>query len=110
MPSFNFVLLTIIGTGIVTWLSRIIPFVLLKKFQLSKGVIEFLSFVPIAIMSALWFENLFVQHIGHLPSIEWGNFLASIPTVISAIISKNLLVIVIVGVISLGIVRMVLGM
>lgn len=110
MPSFNFVLLTIIGTGIVTWLSRIIPFVLLKKFQLSKGVIEFLSFVPIAIMSALWFENLFVQHIGHLPSIEMGNFLASIPTVVSAIITKNLLVIVIVGVISLGIVRFAFGL
>ncbi|WP_462394792.1 AzlD domain-containing protein [Lentilactobacillus parabuchneri] len=109
MPSFNFVLLTIVGTGVVTWLSRIIRFVVLKKFQLSKGVIEFLSFVPIAIMSALWFENIFVQHIGHLPSIEWGNFLASLPTVASAIISKNLLVIVIVGVISLGVIRLLMG-
>lgn len=109
MPSFNFVLLTIVGTGVVTWLSRIIPFVVLKKFQLSKGVIEFLSFVPIAIMLALWFENIFVQHIGHLPSIEWGNFLASLPTVASAIISKNLLVIVIVGVISLGVIRLLMG-
>lgn len=109
MPSFNFVLLTIVGTGVVTWLSRIIPFVVLKKFQLSKGVIEFLSFVPIAIMSVLWFENIFVQHIGHLPSIEWGNFLASLPTVASAIISKNLLVIVIVGVISLGVIRLLMG-
>ncbi|APR07581.1 Branched-chain amino acid transport protein (AzlD) [Lentilactobacillus parabuchneri] len=109
MPSFNFVLLTIVGTGVVTWLSRIIPFVVLKKFQLSKGVIEFLSFVPIAIMSALWFENIFVQHIGHLPSIEWGNFLASLPTVASAMISKNLLVIVIVGVISLGVIRLLMG-
>ncbi|WP_314322255.1 AzlD domain-containing protein [Lentilactobacillus parabuchneri] len=109
MPSFNFVLLTIVGTGVVTWLSRIIPFVVLKKFQLSKGVIEFLSFVPIAIMSALWFENIFVQHIGHLPSIEWGNFLASLPNVASAIISKNLLVIVIVGVISLGVIRLLMG-
>lgn len=75
MSSFNFVLFTIIGTGLVTWLSRILPFVILKKFKLSAGVVEFLSFVPIAIMSALWFENLFVQHIGHLPSIDWGTFL-----------------------------------
>lgn len=110
MPSFNFVLMTIIGTGIVTLLSRITPFVVLKKFQLSKGVVEFLSFVPIAIMSALWFENLFVQHIGHLPSIDWENFLASLPTVLAAVISKNLLVIVVVGVISLGVIRLVMGM
>ena len=110
MSSFNFVLFTIIGTGLVTWLSRILPFVILKKFKLSAGVVEFLSFVPIAIMSALWFENLFVQHIGHLPSIDWGNFLASVPSIISAVIWKNLLVIVIIGVISLGCLRLFFGM
>lgn len=110
MSSFNFVLLTIVGTGVVTWLSRILPFVILKKFKLSPGVVQFLSFVPIAIMSALWFENLFIQHIGHLPSIDWGNLLASIPSIINAVIWKNLLVIVIVGVISLGCLRLFFGM
>lgn len=110
MSSFNFVLFTIIGTGLVTWLSRILPFVILKKFKLSAGVVEFLSFVPIAIMSALWFENLFVQHIGHLPSIDWGNFFASVPSIISVVIWKNLLVIVIIGVISLGCLRLFFGM
>ena len=110
MSSFNFVFMTIVGTGLVTWLSRITPFILLKKFRLSAGVVEFLSFVPIAIMSALWFENLFIQHLGQLPAIDWDNLLASIPTVISAIISKNLLVIVIVGVVSLAILRLGFGM
>ncbi|KRM79096.1 hypothetical protein FD36_GL000886 [Fructilactobacillus sanfranciscensis DSM 20451] len=66
---------------------------------------EFLSFVPVVIMSALWFNGLFVQHLGHLPSLNIENLLASIPTVISAIISKNLLVIVAVGILSLAIIR-----
>ncbi|KRM11102.1 Branched-chain amino acid transport protein [Lentilactobacillus farraginis DSM 18382 = JCM 14108] len=98
------------GSGIATWLSRIMPFVILKKFKLSAGVIEFLSFVPIAIMSALWFENLFIQHLGHLPSLNVPNLIASLPTILSAIISKSLLVTVVVGVISLAFLRLVLGM
>lgn len=108
MVSFNFVLITVLGCGLVTWLSRILPFWILRKVKLSPRVVEFLSFVPIMIMSALWFENLFHQHIGHLPSIDYPNLLASLPTIISAIISKSLLVIVIVGVISLAIVRFIM--
>ncbi|MFD1465171.1 AzlD domain-containing protein [Lapidilactobacillus mulanensis] len=106
MPSFKFVLLTIIGCGVVTWLSRILPFVLLKKFSLSKAVVEYLSFVPVVIMSALWFSNLFTQHLGHLPELNVNNLLASMPRVVSAIISKNLLVIVLVGLLSLAAIRL----
>ena len=68
----------------------------------------YLSFVPIVIMSALWFSQLFTQYLGRLPSINWENLLASLPTLISAIISKNLLVTVIVGIISLALIRMVI--
>lgn len=56
MPSSNFILLTILGSGLATWLGRIMPFVILKKFRLSAKMVEFLSFVPISIMSVLWFE------------------------------------------------------
>ncbi|WP_125771291.1 AzlD domain-containing protein [Companilactobacillus furfuricola] len=105
MLSFNFVLMTIVGCGLATWLSRVLPFWVLRKVKLSPRVIEFLSFVPIVIMSALWFENLFHQHLGHLPTIDFPNLIASVPTVFSAIISKSLLVIVIVGIISLAVVR-----
>lgn len=105
MPSFNFVLMTIIGCTLVTWLSRVVPFILLKKFQLSKLANEYLSFVPIVIMATLWFTSLFHQNIGRLPSINWENLIASVPTVLAAIISKNLLIIVIIGIISLAIIR-----
>jgi branched-subunit amino acid transport protein len=105
MLSIEYVLLTILGCSLATWLSRIIPFVILKKFTLSKRIVEFLSFVPVAIMSALWFESLFIQHIGHFPTINFDNLLASIPTVLTAVISKNLLLIVLVGVLTLAIVN-----
>lgn len=105
MPSSSFILLTIVGCGLATWLSRVTPFIILKKYQLSPAIIEFLSFVPIVIMAALWFENLFHQNLGHLPSINYENFFASIPTVIGAVITKSLLVIVVIGIISLAVVR-----
>ena len=104
----NYVILTILGCTIVTWLSRIVPFILLKKFDLPKPIVEYLSFVPIVIMSALWFNSLFVQRIGECPEINYENFLASLPTVLSAVISKSLLVIVVVGIFSLAIIRLVL--
>lgn len=109
MSTFNYTLLTILGCGLVTWLSRVLPFILLKKFSLSSTVLEYLNFVPIVIMSALWFSSLFTQHLGHLPSVNWPNLIASGPTLLSAILSKNLLVIVIVGVVSLGLIRLVAG-
>ena len=104
----NYVILTILGCTIVTWLSRIVPFILLKKFDLPKPIVEYLSFVPIVIMSALWFNSLFVQRIGEFPEINYENLLASLPTVLSAVISKSLLVIVVVGIFSLAIIRLVL--
>lgn len=107
MSSFEYTLITIIGCGLITWLSRVLPFILLKKMTLSPGVREFLSFVPIVIMSALWFSNLFTQDLGHLPRLNLENCLASVPTLISAIISKNLLVIVAVGIVSLALIRLI---
>lgn len=105
MSLSSYVLLVILCSGLVTWLSRVVPFVLLKEFKLPKVVVNFLGFVPICIMSALWMESLFIQHLGQLPSLNVPNILASVPTLISAMISKNLLVIVIVGVISLAVIN-----
>lgn len=107
MLSFNYVILTIIGCAIVTWLSRVLPFILLKKFDLPKTVNEFLSFVPIVIMSALWFSHLFISNTGHLPDINYEYLIASAPTVLSAAITKNLLVIVLVGMLSLALLRFI---
>lgn len=105
MYTTSYLFFTILGCGLATWLSRVLPFLFIKRMNFSQPVAEFLRFVPIVIMSALWFNSLFVQNLGHLPSIDWENLLASLPTVLSAIISKNLLVIVIVGMISLAALR-----
>ena len=80
----------------------------IKKFTLPKAVVEFLSFVPIVIMSTMWFCNLFTAQPGQLPKANLEYLVASVPTFIAAVISKSLLVIVIVGVVSLALLRLIL--
>lgn len=101
----SYVLWTIIGCGIVTWLSRVLPFVLVKEFTIPKPFIKFLSFVPVAIMTALFVENILNFHQGNWPTINWESFYAAIPTVIAVVISRSLLITAIVGVISMALVR-----
>ncbi|WPC16713.1 AzlD domain-containing protein [Pediococcus inopinatus] len=100
------VLWTIIGCGIVTWLSRVIPFVLVKNFDLPKWLIQYLSFVPLVIMTALIMENIFTHHAGSLPTVNYENLLATVPTFVAAIISKSLIVIVVVGIVSMALIRL----
>jgi len=107
VSSSNYIYLTIIGCGIATWLSRVLPFFILKKFSLPKVVVDFLSFVPIVIMSTMWFSNLFTARPGQLPKVNLEFLMASIPTFIAAVISKSLLVVVIVGIIALAILRLI---
>ncbi|MDN2454373.1 AzlD domain-containing protein [Lactobacillus sp. UCMA15818] len=105
MYSFDYVFKIIICSGFVVWLSKVFPLVILKKYKLNDKMVSFLSFVPLTIMSALWFESLFIQHLGQLPSLNIENLAASVPTILSALLTKSLLVIVIVGVVSLAFIR-----
>ncbi|WP_137597260.1 AzlD domain-containing protein [Paucilactobacillus kaifaensis] len=104
----TYILLTILGCGLVTWLSRVIPFILVKNFVLPTNLIKLLSFVPVAIMTALVIQNILIFKIGSWPSVNWLNFGAAIPTIISAFISKSLLIIVIIGIISMALLRFIL--
>ncbi|WP_154022041.1 AzlD domain-containing protein [Ligilactobacillus acidipiscis] len=81
---------------------------MLKKFALSPTVIEFLGFFPITSMAALWFQQIFIQHLGELPGINYLNLCASLPTIISVIVSKNLLVIVTIRIISAALFNLIL--
>ncbi|MFT8329341.1 MAG: AzlD domain-containing protein [Oenococcus oeni] len=90
---------------LVTWFSRLLPFLFLKKFKLATWFIDFLSFVPITIISAILFENLLIEKNGQWPNLNFINCLAAIPTLLAGFLSKSLLIIVIVGVISMALLR-----
>ena len=106
MFSLNLYLLAVIvGTGLVSWLCRVIPFVVLKRFGMPRILSDFLTFVPVAIMAAFVASNMFVQHMGSLPTLNVPNTLAAIPCVITAVLTRSLLAIAAVGVVTMALIR-----
>ena len=93
------------GGCIVTLLPRVLPITILSKIKLNKKVEEFLTYIPISILAALIAVELLT--IDNKFSIQ-GNFLellAAIPTLVVAIKKNNLLLTVVVGIVSIAILR-----
>lgn len=99
----------IVGCALVTWIPRIVPFIFVKKVELPDVVLRWLKYIPICILSALVFESLF--HEGETFVVpDWQSISAFIPTVVVALITKSLSWTVIVGVVSMAVVRFVGGL
>ena len=97
------------GGCIATLLPRILPITILSKIKLNKNVEEFLTYIPISILAALIAVELFT--VDNKFSIQ-GNFLellAAIPTALIAFKKNNLLLTVVVGIVSIAILRFVFG-
>lgn len=98
-------LVVILGCGLVTWLPRVLPFFVVRKMSLPQIVLDFLSYIPLCILTALLVQNLLIYQEGKFPAIHYPYLLATIPTLISAIVTKNLLWIVMVGMASMALIR-----
>lgn len=98
--------LIILGCALVTWLPRIIPFVLVKAMPIPTIMMRFLAYIPVCILSALVYESLFEQ--GHtITTLNVLNTIAFVPTLFVAIWSRSLSKTVIVGVVTMAILRYV---
>ncbi|WP_099355071.1 AzlD domain-containing protein [Fredinandcohnia onubensis] len=98
------ILLIILGSAIVTFIPRVIPFIVIRKIGLPKIVIKWLSFIPICIFTALIVDSFIIQD-ESLLSIDWRVLAAIIPTLIVAIWTKSLSVTVIVGIVCMATIR-----
>ncbi|WP_214721221.1 AzlD domain-containing protein [Exiguobacterium sp. s192] len=94
--------------GLVTLIPRILPFLLMHGLTLPRLLTEWLSFIPVCLLSALFFQNLLVAQNGGYPTLSLLHLAASIPTVLVALTSKSLSWSVIIGVISMATFRFVL--
>lgn len=103
----RYILVTILLCGLVTWLSRVVPFAIIKNMTVPAWLINFLSFVPVAIMTAIFVESLLTYHAGHWPGINLPNVYASIPAILAGVLTKSLLAVVIVGVVAMAALRLV---
>jgi len=103
----SYILITILLCGLVTWLSRVVPFAIIKNLTVPNWLIRYLSFVPVAIMTAIFVESLLIYHAGHWPGFDWANIYASIPAILAGILTKNLLAVVMTGIIAMALLRLV---
>lgn len=97
-------ILLMLGCAIVTWLPRVIPFILVRNVQLPDVVLRWLSYIPVCILSALVLESLFDAE-KNLVTFDWFNLGALIPTLITAIATKSLSKTVVVGVLTMALLR-----
>ncbi|REE69656.1 branched-subunit amino acid transport protein [Paenibacillus taihuensis] len=101
------ILLIIIGSCIVTFIPRVLPLIVLSRLQLPDWGMRWLNYVPIAVMAALVGQELFMKDGAISPLRNNLELIASLPTFLTAIIARSLLGTVVVGIISIMVLRFV---
>jgi len=97
--------LAIFLMALVTVLPRITPFWILGKRKIPEGLVYWLSFVPVCLLGAIVLPSVFVQN-GSL-DVSLGNhpLIASVPALVSALISRSIFSTILVGMASLCFLR-----
>ena len=103
----SWVFFVIVISAVVTWIPRILPFVLVKYRGLPDPVLRFLKYLPIAIIFALILSSVVSGKVGSLPQIKWLDFLAVFPTAFVAFRYRNLVGTVLFGVVLIAVLRLV---
>lgn len=105
----NRIVLAILVGFIVTWLPRVVPFVLVKRKPLPVLVVKLLRFLPLSIIFALTLSSIMDESIGNVPGILPIETVASVATLYTVMKTKNMLLAVIVGVLVTACLRFVIG-
>ncbi|MDG4527581.1 AzlD domain-containing protein [Streptococcus suis] len=101
------ILLIILASALVTWVPRVLPFVLTQNKSLPPRMVKFLSFLPITIIFALTLSSIMDEKVGSLPSFLPVESLAILPTFFAVLKTKNILLAVLVGVVTTALLRFI---
>lgn len=106
----KYILLAILLSALVTWIPRVLPFILVKYKGLPPMAERFLKYLPVSIIFALILSSITNAKTGQLPSFKWLDLLAIFPTTYIAFKYKNLILTVICGVILVALLRLAIQM
>ena len=101
-------LILMAGCFLVTWIPRILPFIFAKKLVFPAKLELFLSYLPICILAALFVQSILVVETGKMPTLKIQETVACIPTLLVGYYTKDLMKIVITGIITVALIRLVL--
>ncbi|WP_375139317.1 AzlD domain-containing protein [Streptococcus zhangguiae] len=99
----------ILAAMVVTWVPRILPFVLTKGKSLPPLTLHFLRFLPLSIIFALTLSSVVDERVGHFPRFLPIETIALLPTFFVVLKTKNILLAVIVGVVVTASLRFLSG-
>ena len=93
--------ITLAGMGLVTFGVRVVPFLAIERLRLSPRVVQALTFVPVAVLSAILAQEVFAP--GGDISLTVGNHrvLAAAIAVVVAWRTKSVVVTLVAGMLSL---------
>lgn len=98
------ILLIILGCAVVTFIPRVIPFIVIRNIALPKVVVKWLSFIPVCIFTALIVDSFIIQ-VTKVLAIDWRVLAAIIPTLFIALWTKSLSATVLIGIVCMASVR-----
>lgn len=103
----EYIYLVIIGMAAVTYFSRELPFVILKGKKLKPAIVEWMGYVPVAVLSALLIPALIVDNGTKSIFISFDNLflITGILTFIFGLLIKNLFAVIIFGISLLAVLR-----
>jgi len=105
ITSQPFYTVLIFATG-VTLLIRILPFFLVNIIKFPKWLELFLHYLPLTMMTALFFDNLFDKTSASIfPILNFENFFAIVPALIIGYLKKPLILVVLVGIVCMAGIR-----
>ena len=88
--SFADYLVLFAGMGLVTYLPRALPLLYLAHKQLPRWLVDWLSLIPVAILSALLAPTLFTDSATRSFDLGKPELLVAIPTLIFALKTRSL--------------------
>lgn len=99
-------LIAIALCALVTWIPRVAPFIMTQYQGIPNSLRRFLTYLPLSIIFALTLSSLLIEDVGQLPSIKWLEAIAIIPTFYIAAKYKTILWAVLIGVLTIALLRL----
>jgi branched-subunit amino acid transport protein len=103
------IFLTILGMGLVTYLPRLMPVLVLSSRSLPEIVVDWLRYVPPAVLAALLLPTLLLKEGSLEISTDNLFLLAAIPTFIVAWKTRSLFASVVTGMVLIALGRLLTG-
>lgn len=98
--------IVLILTTFLTLLTRVLPFALVKLVKFPHWVEKFLYYLPLTMMTALFFENLYEIPTGQfIPKVNFEVLFAVFPALIFGYFRRSLMVVVLTGIIVMACIR-----